>query len=241
MRIKTLYVTLLVIGLTALLSNRPVVVQAQQTDPNTALSRGRALLKQGHADQALGYLENALNLFTQSNSSRGIAAAQDALGDLYLIQGQYKVALDHYRSAYEAFVAASSKDETNQAAANSVASRAGSTAAAATETAGSAAANGFNANLMLAKIGDTNYRLGRMSEASSAYSMISVKKPETVAQKTKSRFGLPNIMSIPTGRPSVSAPTTSGAGGLLEIKKELDDYRAAIVSMTYEVGTGRIA
>jgi CHAT domain-containing protein len=80
-----------------------------------------------------------------------------------------------------------------------------------------------------------------MSEASSAYSMISVKKPETVAQKTKSRFGLPNIMSIPTGRPSVSAPSTSGAGGLLEIKKELDNYRAAIVSMVYEVGTGRIA
>src|SRR5437870_2740877 len=54
-----------------------------QTDPNAALSRGRALLKQGHADQALGYLENALNLFTQSNSRRGVAAAQDALGDLY--------------------------------------------------------------------------------------------------------------------------------------------------------------
>ncbi|PYS85977.1 MAG: hypothetical protein DMF70_03125, partial [Acidobacteria bacterium] len=116
-----------------------------QSDPNSSLSRGRTLLKQGHADQALGYLENALNLFTQSNSSRGVAAAQDALGDLYLIQGQYKVALDHYRSAYEAFVAASSKDQTDQAAANSVASRAGSTAAAATETAGSAAAtNGFN-------------------------------------------------------------------------------------------------
>ncbi|HVS82097.1 MAG TPA: tetratricopeptide repeat protein, partial [Pyrinomonadaceae bacterium] len=127
-------------------------VEPQQTDADSALSRGRALLKQGHADQALGYLENALKLFTQSNSRPGVAAAEDGLGDLYLIQGQYKVALDHYRSAYEAFVAASRKDETNQAAA--------------TETVGSAAANGFNANLMLAKIGDTNYRLGRMSEAS---------------------------------------------------------------------------
>src|SRR5258708_8126084 len=76
-----------------------------QNDANATLSRGRALLKQGHADQALGYLENALNLFTQSNSSRGVAAAQDALGDLYLIQGQDKVALDHYRSRSEAFPA----------------------------------------------------------------------------------------------------------------------------------------
>src|SRR5437867_1120260 len=57
-----------------------------QTDPGTSLSRGRALLKQGHADQALGLLETALNLYTQANNQRGIAAASDALGDLYLIQ-----------------------------------------------------------------------------------------------------------------------------------------------------------
>src|SRR5229473_3200046 len=90
------------------------VTAEPQTEASTSLSRGRSLLKQGHADQALGYLENALNLFTQSNSSRGVAAAQDALGDLYLVQGQYKVALDHYRSAYEAFASASSKDQTDQ-------------------------------------------------------------------------------------------------------------------------------
>jgi CHAT domain-containing protein/tetratricopeptide (TPR) repeat protein len=213
-----------------------------QTDPNTTLSRGRALLKQGHADQALGYLENALNLFTQSNSSRGIAAAQDALGDLYLIQGQYKVALDHYRSAYEAFAGASSKDQTDQAVANSVASRAGSTAAAATETAGSAAANGFNANLMLAKIGDTNYRLGRLSEASTSYAMMSVKKPESAGAKVTRRLGgLGGIIgAAQTGRVSIGAPTDA-AVGLLETKKEFDEYRVAIVYMTYELGMGRIA
>jgi CHAT domain-containing protein/tetratricopeptide (TPR) repeat protein len=213
-----------------------------QTDPNAALSRGRALLKQGHADQALGYLENALDLFTQSNSSRGVAAAQDALGDLYLIQGQYKVALGHYQKGYEAFVGASSKDQTDQAAANSVASRAGSTAAAATETAGSAAANGFNANLMLAKIGDTNYRLGHMSEASTAYAMMNVKKPESAAAKVTRRLGgLGGMLgSISTGNVSIAAPTSS-AIGLLETKKEFDEYRVAIVYMTYELGMGRIA
>jgi CHAT domain-containing protein/tetratricopeptide (TPR) repeat protein len=213
-----------------------------QTDPNTALSRGRALLKQGHADQALGYLENALNLFTQSNNRRGVAAAQDALGDLYLIQGQYKVALDHYRSAYEAFAGASSKDQTDQAAANTVASHAGSTAAAATETAGSAAANGFNANLMLAKIGDTNYRLGRLSEAGTAYAMMNVKKPESAGAKVARRLGgLGGIIgAAQTGRVSIGAPTDA-AVGLLETKKEFDEYRVAIVYMTYELGMGRTA
>src|SRR5258707_1138571 len=213
-----------------------------QNDANTPLSRGRALLKQGHADQALGYLENALSLFRQSNNSRGVAAAQDALGDLYLVQGQYKVALDHYRSAYEAFAGASSKDQTNQAVANSVASRAGSTAAAATETAGSAAANGFNANLMLAKIGDTNYRMGRLSEASTSYAMMNVKKPESAGAKvTRHVGGLGGIIGgIQSGRVTIGAPTDA-AVGLLETKKEFDEYRVTIVYMTYELGMGRIA
>src|SRR5438094_327303 len=119
MRFKVFCVVFLVIGLTALLSNRPVFVQAQQTDPNSSLSRGRTLLRQGHADQAIGYLETALNQFAQSNNSRGIAAAHDALGDLYMIQGQYAVALDHYKKAYEAFAAGRNSDATNQSAANS--------------------------------------------------------------------------------------------------------------------------
>ncbi|HXM46246.1 MAG TPA: CHAT domain-containing tetratricopeptide repeat protein [Pyrinomonadaceae bacterium] len=223
--------------------NASIAITAEpQNDASTSLSRGRSLLKQGHADQALGYLETALNLYTQTNNSRGIAATEDGFGDLYMIQGQYKVALDHYQKAYQAFVVARGQDEKSGTAANTLAGRGGSTAGAAAETATSLSDNGFNANLMLAKIGDTNYRLGRMSEASSAYLMMSAKKPETMAQKTKSRFGLPSIISsIPTGRPSVSAPTTSGASGLLEIKKELDDYRAAIIYMTYELGTGRIA
>ena len=213
-----------------------------QNDANAALSRGRTLLKQAHADQALGYLESALNLFTQANKSRGVAAAQDALGDLYLVQGQYKVALDHYQKSYEAFAGASSKDQTDQAAANSVASHAGSTAAAATETAGGAAANGFNANLMLAKIGDTNYRLGRMSEAGTAYAMMNVKKPESAAAKVTRRLGgLGGIIGgVQSGRVNIGVPTDA-AVGLLETKKEFDEYRVAIVYMTYELGMGRIA
>ncbi len=245
MKYKILCAVIVIVGLGAFLSYHPVSVEAgnaldapatQQTDPNSALSRGRSLLKQGHADQALGYLETALSLYTQSNNPRGVAAAEDGLGDLYLIQGQYKVALDHYQKAYEAFVVSRGKDQTDAAAANTVASRAGSTASAATQTAGSMADNGFNANLMLAKMGDTNYRLHRLTEAATSYAMMSVKKPESAAAKATRRFGLPSITNIMSGgRPSVEAPSNA-AMGLLEAKKELDEYRGAIVFMTYELG-----
>jgi len=212
-----------------------------QGDPSAALSRGRSLLKQGHADQALGYLETALTLYTQTNNPRGIAAAEDGLGDLYLIQGQYKVALDHYQKAYESFVVARGKDQTSQAAASTVASQAGSTASAATQTAASTADNGFNANLMLAKMGDTNYRLHRLTEAQTSYAMMSVKKPESAVAKAGRRFGLPSVTNIMSGgRPSVDV-STNAATGLLEVKKEMDEYRVAIVFMTYELGMGRIA
>jgi CHAT domain-containing protein/tetratricopeptide (TPR) repeat protein len=220
----------------------PNLPAAQQTDPGAALSRGRSLLKQGRADQALGYLETALTLYTQTNNPRGIAAAEDGLGDLFMIQGQYRVALDHYQKAYQAFVVARGKDQTDAAAANTVASHAGSTASAATQTAASTADNGFNANLMLAKMGDTNYRLRRFSEAATSYAMMSVKKPESAAAKVGRRFGGLGGMigSISTGNVNVSAPTSS-AIGLLEVKKEMDEYRVAIVYMTYELGMGRLA
>ncbi|HEY0349601.1 MAG TPA: tetratricopeptide repeat protein, partial [Pyrinomonadaceae bacterium] len=239
---------IVIVAVGSLFSTRPIAARnfdnptAPQTDPSTSLSRGRALLKQGHADQALPLLESALNSFTQTNNARGIAAAQDALGDLYMIQGQYRVALDHYRSAYQSFVVTSGKDQTSASAANSVASRAGSTASAATETAASTLDNGFNANLMLAKIGDTNYRMGQMSDASTAYFQMNVKKPESAGAKVTRRLGgLGGIIgSVSTGNVNIATPTSS-AIGLLETKKELDEYRVAIVYMTFELGMGRIA
>jgi len=214
----------------------------QQNDSSSALSRGRTLLKQGHADQALTYLQNALDLYTQAKNERGIAAARDALGDLYLVQGQYKVALDHYEKAYTAFSAAAVTDQKTSAATTTVASQAGATTGAAAETAASTADNGFNANLMLAKIGDTNYRLDQLPDAGAAYARMTVKKPESAAAKVGRRFGgLGGIVSgISTGRPSVATPTTS-AVSFLEIKKEMDEYRIAIIYMTFELGMGRIA
>jgi CHAT domain-containing protein/tetratricopeptide (TPR) repeat protein len=214
-----------------------------QTDPSAQFSRGRALLKQGHADQALPLLQSALTGFTSSNNPRGIAAAEDALGDLYMIQGQDKIALDHYQKAYQSFVVASGKDQTNAAGASAAAGLTGSSAAGtATQAATATLDNGYNANLMLAKIGDTNFRLGQISEASTAYFQMNVRKPESAAAKTTRRLGglgaIGGIMS--TGRPSVEVPTSS-AVGLLETTKELDEYRKAILYMTFELGMGRIA
>ncbi|MEO8433970.1 MAG: CHAT domain-containing tetratricopeptide repeat protein [Pyrinomonadaceae bacterium] len=216
--------------------------EPQQTDQaHAALQQGRALLKQGKADQAIGYLQTALKLFTDSKNTRGVAAAQDQLGDLYLRQGQYKVALDHYQKALEAFRGGEIGDATTGAAAGA-ANMAGATAGAMAETAATATAdNGFNANLMLAKIGDTNYRLGDFASASTAYAQMNVQKPEGAAAKATRRFGgLGGIVgSISTGQVSVAAPT-SAAISLLEVTKELQEYRVAVVYMTYQVGMGRI-
>jgi CHAT domain-containing protein len=214
--------------------------QASQAD--AALQQGRQLLKRGHADQALGYLNSALDLYTAARNKRGVAAAHNELGDLYLRQGQDKTALEHYQKAYEAFTGAHSQDQKNEAAAGSAASRvAGANAGTLTDAAASASDNGFNANLILAKIGDTNSRLGRVAEASSAYGRMQVKKPESVASRTTRRFGgLGGALgSLSTGKVEIAAPT-SAVIGVLEAKKELDLYRDAIVFATYELGMGRI-
>ncbi|MEP6707648.1 MAG: CHAT domain-containing tetratricopeptide repeat protein [Pyrinomonadaceae bacterium] len=220
----------------------PALLQPQQNEQaNAALQQGRALLRQGKADQAISYLNKALKLFTEAKNARGVAAAEDQLGDLYLRQGQYTVALDHYQKAYEAFRSGQTGDAQTGTAAGA-ANMAGATAGALAETAATANAdNGFNANLMLAKIGGTNYRLGKLSEASAAYAQMYVTKPEGVAAKATRRFGgLGGIMGgIASGRVGVEAPT-SAAIGLLEVKKELDEYRIATVYMTYELGMGRI-
>ena len=216
---------------------------APQTDPaGSALQQGRKLLKRGLTAEALGQLQTALNLYTTSKNARGIGAAHNELGDLYLRQGQHKVALDHYQKAYQALSGAAVKEQQAGAAAGGAARMVGSDAGAATEAAASVSDTDFNANLVLAKIGETNFRLGRLSEASAAYSQMRVKKPESAASRSTRRFGgLGGVLgSISTGRVDVAAPS-SAVISLLEVKKELDLYRTAIVYSTYELGMGRIS
>ncbi|MBA3568363.1 MAG: CHAT domain-containing protein [Pyrinomonadaceae bacterium] len=207
--------------LAADLGTTPVVQQPDQAA--TALQQGRRLLKRGKSDQALGQLQTALNLYTAAKNNRGIAAAHNELGDLYLRQGQYNVALDHYQKAFEGFVGAEQKQDVVTAAVGVADDR-------------------FNANLMLAKIGDINFRLGRIPEASAAYGQMVVKKPEGAASKVGRRFGGFGAIlgGLSTGSVPVAAPT-SALTIALEAKKELDEYRSSIVYSSYQLGMARIA
>lgn len=233
----------LVCGVGALSTNAKLAPVVQQSDQaGAALREGRRLLQRGHSDKALIQLRTAANLYTTSKNQSGIAAANNELGDLYLRQGQYQVALDYYQKAFEGFLGSDKKNETNANAVNSVASNIPGNNSAATNAAASVADDKFNANLMLAKIGEVNFRTGKTSEALAAYSRMAVKKPESAAAKVGRRFGGLGGMvgSIQTGNVAISAPT-SGVTLLLEAKKELDEYRNSIVFSSYELGTGRIA
>ena len=168
-----------------------VRANAQQSDQaSTALHEGRRLLKRGQADKALVQLRQALNLYTAAKNNSGMAATYNELGDLYLRQGQYQVALDNYQKALDGFVASGTGKEAVSAG---VASAAIPNAAAATGASAAASAavgdDRYNANLMLAKMGEVNYRLGKLAESQAAYSRMVVKKPEGAAAKAGRRFG----------------------------------------------------
>ena len=196
----------------------------QQTDQaGAALREGRQLLKRGHADQALIKLRAALNLYTTAKNNSGIAAAHNEIGDLYLRQGQYQVALDNYQKALDGFLAFDAKKEAVNAAVG-------------------LGDDKYNANLMLAKIGEVNFRLGRAADARAAYGRMVVKKPEGAASKVGRRFGGFGAITgaISTGSVNVAAPT-SALTVALEAKKELDEYRVSIVYSSYELGMGRLA
>ena len=211
-------------------------VRAQQSDnAGAALREGRRLLKRGQADKALIQLRNALDLYTAAKNNSGMAAAHNELGDLYMRQGQYPVALEHYQKALDGFLVSDPRKEAvNTAAVSAIAPAAAPVAAMGDDK--------YNANLMLAKIGDVNYRLGKTAESRAAYGRMIVKKPEGAASKVSRRFGGLSAIagSISTGKVNVSAPT-SGVTALLEAKKELDEYRTSIVYSSYELGMGRLA
>jgi len=209
----------------------------QQTDnASTALHEGRRLLKRGQADKALVQLRNALNLYTAAKNNSGMAAAHNELGNLYLRQGQYQIALDHYQKALDGFLVADPQKQINTAAASAVAPVAGVAASAAVGD------DKYNANLMLAKIGEVNFRLGKSADAKAAYGRMVVKKPEGAASKVGRRFGGLSAIAggLSTGKVSVAAPT-SALTVALEAKKELDEYRTSIVYSSYELGLGRLA
>jgi len=226
-------------------TSSPTNSVVQQPDQaGTALQEGRRLLKRGKADQALGQLQTALNLYMATNHRKGIAAAHNELGDLYLRQGQNKTALDHYQQAYDALTGALGQEQRNAAAAGSAARMVPSAKAGeAVDTAASASDTGFNAKLLLAKIGDTNFQLGELRTAAASYGLMNPTKPESAAKKAGGMFGklAPSVI-LGNATDSTTIGSAAGAvGGALVAKSELEQYRTSIIYMTYELGMGRIA
>jgi CHAT domain-containing protein len=216
-------------GSTTNITAEPTAQQAGQAAQ--ALKQGRILLKRGKADLALVQLQNALNGFKSASNSKGVAASNDALGDLYVRQGQYNVALQYYQSAHDAFGQATGQQ-------------------GALETTFGMPDNEFNANLMLAKIGDTNFRMGKVSEASAAYGQMKVEKPDPskltggVSVK-KSGGGLlgggGGLLGRVTGGASGAAGAADTAMGVAgAIKGAVELYRQNIIYSTHELGVGRI-
>jgi CHAT domain-containing protein/tetratricopeptide (TPR) repeat protein len=199
---------------TASASSAPL---AQDADGRAKLDQARKLLKMGKADKALGLLEQALKQLEAANDQKGVAVAQDALGDLYNRQGQYTVALSHYQKARDVY---------------------------------SAQSDTYNANLMLAKVGDMYYRGGNLQESRNAYSQMSVVKPDTSAMGTAkdAKAKVDKGRSIGSrlgglGRPSASSVSdvaSVGADVAGEIQKARDTYRQFIIYAIYESGLGRL-
>ena len=233
----------LLVGAPAAIANNRSVFTPQADSASSALREGRRLLKSGKADQAMGQLQKALELYTAAKNKRGIAAAHNELGDLYLRQGQNKTALGHYQTAYETLSGAVGEEQQTASVASSAAHRADSQAGRLTDTAASSIDTGFNAQLLLAKIGDTNYRLGQMGAAASAYARMICKKARECGEESR-RSVWPYRPSIALGNATDSATIGSAAGavgGALVAKNELDQYRTSIIYMTYHLGMGRIA
>ena len=69
------------------------------------LDQGRNLLARFKFYAALAPLSEALKSYKSGGDMNGIGVTSDALGDLYLQEGQYEVALGYFQSARQAFVA----------------------------------------------------------------------------------------------------------------------------------------
>ncbi|HEX8162751.1 MAG TPA: CHAT domain-containing tetratricopeptide repeat protein [Pyrinomonadaceae bacterium] len=196
---------------------------AQATD---ALRQGRALLKRGRADQALPLLETALKLYTEAGAPRGQAAAHDALGDLYARQGQYARALDHFKKARESFIEAETKGNLVKKAAGF-------------------SDNSFNSDLMLAKVGETYFRLGDVQQSGAAYAQMQVKKPNTGAVSTTKKVGglLGGLGAIGHSAASGNVGVETGAGiaaAAYSVGQIFELYRQSILYSTHQLGLGRV-
>jgi CHAT domain-containing protein len=217
--------------------------QTQGGSASAEREEGRALLHRGRAAEALIHLERALNAFKSSGDRSGEASTHDLLGELYERQGRYDTALENYRAAYDLY-AAGSVGSTGSNISSKAAARVSRDAGALASTGAALTTeeSGYNAQLMLAKIGNMQYRRDDTEGARATLTRMDVKKPDTSATgKVKRTKGLFSGLGVGLGSDNrsvqVGAPSL---GGLLTVRDQLNFYRQSILYASHELGLGRL-
>ncbi|HSS21685.1 MAG TPA: CHAT domain-containing protein [Pyrinomonadaceae bacterium] len=83
---------------------RPTPTGNGQAPRPDKLDQGRQLLAYFRFYAALGPLSDALKSYKSAGDLNGVGVSSDALGDLYLEEGQYETALGYFQSARQAFL-----------------------------------------------------------------------------------------------------------------------------------------
>lgn len=173
---------------------------------------GRALLGQGNSAKALIHLDNALQLFQQADERRGKAAAHDLLGELYERQGNYDAALKHFSTARQIFAGRTSQKEKKPL-------------------------SPYDADLMLAKIGRMNYRLGNINEAKKSFESMSNEKPSKKKSTASKLGGWGGVFTdSDIAKAGIVAASAVGVAA-----SDYQYYKQSIVYSAREMGLGRIA
>jgi CHAT domain-containing protein len=105
----------------------------------------------------------------------------------------------------------------------------------------------YNANLMLAKIGDMYFQSGNLNDSRSAYSQMSVTKPDTnVVNQTQQKVGkIGGLFGSVRNATSGGVSGVAGAAGAVNDAKNIIDqerqtYRQFVLYSIYEMGLGKL-
>ncbi|MGB9178942.1 MAG: CHAT domain-containing protein, partial [Pyrinomonadaceae bacterium] len=196
----------------------------------------------------------------QAQAPQGEAMAALVQGRQLLKRGNAEQALAHLEKARKLFTEASNQKGVGEAnaALGDLYSRQGQYDVALKYYQDARAAFGstdesYNSNLMLARIGDMYYSQARINEARSAYSQMSVKKPEApnpvrTVDSGKSKINKlkgfkDRLKGVATSTPSTSTTTQVASVGTdiaSEAQRARNFYRQFIIYSIYELGMGRV-
>lgn len=230
--------TALVLSGAIVLSGLPVAfASGTETGPSQTYAPGATETAPLQADQARASLDQGRKLLKRGKADQALGLLEQALKGFEAASDQKGVAVTQDALG----------DLYNRQGQYSVAlnhyQKARSAYDSATDT--------YNANLMLAKVGEMYFRQGNVSEARSAYSQMTVVKPDTSAmgtakdaqKKVNTARGIGGkLRGLGSGTPSAS--TVSDAASVAgDVKSEIEQtrnaYRQFILYAIYELGMGR--